>query len=88
MTKAQHTPGPWNCDQTVGFATFVGAEENPNIAAVHFKDTDEGKANARLIAAAPELYEALCDMISDRDCLSEATVDFAQRAIAKARGQS
>ena len=46
------------------------------------------KADANLIEAAPDMYEALCDMISDRDCLSEATVEFARKAIAKARGES
>ena len=45
-------------------------------------------ANANLIAAAPELYEALCDMVSDRDCLSKKTIEFAERALAKARGES
>ena len=44
-------------------------------------------ANARLIAAAPELLEALCDMVSDRAELSEATVQFAKAAIAKATGE-
>ena len=47
---------------------------------------EEAEANARLIAAAPELLEALRDMVSDRKCLSEATVNFARAAIAKATG--
>jgi len=47
-----------------------------------------GKANASLIAAAPELLGALCDMVSDRDCLSEGTINFARAAIAKAKGES
>lgn len=33
-----------------------------------------------------DLLEALRDMVSDRDCLSEATVKFAKAAIAKATG--
>ena len=44
----------------------------------------EARANARLIAAAPELLEALQDMVSDHECLSKPTIDFARRAIAKA----
>ncbi len=47
----------------------------------------EREANARLIAAAPELLEALQDMVSDRNELSEATVRFAKAAIAKATGE-
>ena len=34
-----------------------------------------------------DLYEALCDMVSDRACLSDATVRNAMRALAKARGE-
>jgi hypothetical protein len=48
---------------------------------------DEGKANTRLIAASPDLLEALRDMVSDRNQLSEATVSFAKAAIAKATGK-
>ena len=43
-------------------------------------------ADSKLIAAAPELLQALLDMVSDRDCLSDATVNNAKKAIAKALG--
>jgi hypothetical protein len=46
----------------------------------------EAEANARLISAAPDLLEALRDMVSDRECLSEATIAFAKAAISKATG--
>jgi hypothetical protein len=48
---------------------------------------EEKNANARLIAAAPEMYEALCDMVSDHEALSQATLDFARKVLAKARGE-
>ena len=48
----------------------------------------EGEKKALLISAAPDMYEALCDMVSDRDCLSKATVEFAEKALKKARGES
>ena len=45
------------------------------------------EAEARKLAAVDDLLEALQDMVSDRDCLSEATVNFARAAIAKAQGE-
>lgn len=51
------------------------------------RSEDETEANAHLIAAAPALYEALCDMVSDHKCVSEATLDFARQALAQARGE-
>ena len=61
MTKA-HTPGPW---ATYGEATFAGhkvVDKNKrSVAAFASNGTrpaDERNANARLIAAAPELLEA------------------------------
>jgi hypothetical protein len=53
------------------------------IARVMFHDHEDGAANARLIAAAPELLAALRDMLEQRgDYLATA-----QHAIAKATGQ-
>lgn len=54
MTK--HTPGPWryvdgyfDCDVWAGNKKVLSYERHP---------TDEDRANARLMAAAPELLEA------------------------------
>lgn len=66
----------WSARTGKGFAHTVGLSH----------DADE--ANARLIAAAPELLEALCDMVSDHEDLSEATLQFARAAIAKATGST
>ena len=49
--------------------------------------TEESIANARLIAAAPELYEAL-DRIWNGDGLTAEAKLAAQLALAKARGES
>ncbi len=49
----------------------------------------EAEANARLIAAAPELYEALEKIVREHDCTNpEATVRTARAALAKATGES
>ena len=55
MSEAKHTPGPWvaNCD-IYPVMVYRVSEEMEFVA-----NTGESKANARLIAAAPELLEAL-----------------------------
>jgi hypothetical protein len=92
MTK--HTPGPWEVSgfpKSEGFSILTGkgrcvAERYP--AAVSEKEGEEMEANARLIAAAPELLKA-CKaafvIIRDMDGEVENTVkDFVQQAIAHA----
>lgn len=51
------------------------------------RSREMARGTADLFAAAPDLYEALCDMVSDHACLSEATLQFARAAIAKAEGK-
>lgn len=63
MTKTSHTPGPWRItrDQTPGqFVTIdkVRDAHNSVICTLHVN----AEANARLIAAAPDLLEALHDL--------------------------
>lgn len=67
-----HTPGPWeNHGRTVYAGKSIvslavaeyDAERGPQYnLADHLKSDDEGLANARLIAAAPELLEA-CEAV-------------------------
>lgn len=95
MEEMKHTPGPWrigtappNGEQTIGTirgmmvavaTTGVGMEE-------------ETLANARLIAAAPELLEALCEMLAIVELMSplydkeQQQAQAARAAIAKAIG--
>lgn len=88
---SKHTPGPW----TRGWGNFVyqGAKFNPQqmgrlIATCEpssrtQKDWDQVFANARLIAAAPDLLEALEDLL---DAVPPAweCAERARDAIAKA----
>ena len=63
----KHTPGPWLIQQgdewTGGIVTLHGYNEDGTpiywTVASYNRQRDEAKANARLIAAAPELLEAL-----------------------------
>lgn len=50
-------------------------------------DAIETRANANLIAAAPDMYHALIDMIRDADSMGW-NVENAKAAIAKAEGKS
>ena len=65
-TQAKHTPGPWYVEQD-GDAWKINSDEC-GIALVHdpiaieLDRADEIEANARLIAAAPELLEALDEL--------------------------
>jgi hypothetical protein len=67
-----HTPGPWavvqKCDDSLcDIATEVGTLRQWNVASVN-KLRDEYRANARLIAAAPDMKEALRVLVLDVEC--------------------
>jgi ABC-type tungstate transport system permease subunit len=81
----QHTPGPWEVEVADSlYNTFYIVNES--------RDSDEvDQANARLIAAAPELLAALQDLVSEADHtggsvrhVSRYSTDVARAAIAKA----
>lgn len=64
MTKAQHTPGPWNVTKHEDCDAAIITAGHESLAFVYIDDNDKpateiNKADARLIAAAPELLEAL-----------------------------
>ena len=89
-----HTPGPWYAVDN-GHYIDINIRDgifSPSVASVapsKFLDGgDNSKANADLIAAAPDLLDALRDMVSDRSELREGTIAFARWAIAKAEGRS
>jgi len=59
--NTKHTPGPWSVcnDGHETQSTFlIGTNENPDVARI-YDITKEAPANAKLIAAAPELLAAL-----------------------------
>jgi hypothetical protein len=71
MSAAKHTPGPWKTGNDFVSADRDGrAERLFFIAPLIRRDSDawvEERANARLIAAAPDLYEALARIADMRD---------------------
>ncbi len=64
MRKSKHTPGPWTAYDAAAYGTSIkhGSMTGQCIAAVHLYQglsVETYAANVRLIAAAPELLEAL-----------------------------
>lgn len=55
MSEHKHTPGPWKYVKSIG----VYAGDKWEIVSFGSCSTEEGHANAQLIAAAPELLAAL-----------------------------
>ena len=91
---SQHTPGPWAVDgDDALWVNAIGREHEPVICDIVPRDadafTDEDEANARLMAAAPELLEACRDallVMSAHACPAPKTIAFIEAAIAKATG--
>lgn len=57
-TKTTHTPGPWEVSEGRGFRSIKASDGGHVIASDQGEFTGNWEANARLIAAAPDLLEA------------------------------
>lgn len=96
-TKAQHTPGPWSFREGKYGNVVI---ESPDSQPAHVATIDGGApnpraellANASLIAAAPDLLDALEWVLPSREecpkCRTLADPCVGHAAIAKARGES
>lgn len=61
------SPAPWKAVQ--GISLWVESSYGIGVADdIDTIDDETGEANARLIAAAPELYEALREIVADNKC--------------------
>ncbi len=87
-----HTPGEWEVDETVAtgaYGVWRGSDQICSVLTESFLVTDgpenraERDANARLIAAAPDLLEALRGVVRVADRATDE-FDAARAAIAKA----
>ena len=94
MSNQQHTPGPWDVATKAGDGGLVvrSSKSMHELCQIHssYKYKDAHKANARLIAAAPEILEALEDC--ERNMIISTQADMARldrirAAIAKAKGE-
>jgi hypothetical protein len=104
-TETKHTKGPWRASGgslTVPKCHVMSGNGKDSYALAHvFGESDtERMANARLIAAAPELLEALKGTVAELErmhehylkacrggCPTLACVEYAEAAIAKAEGR-
>ena len=91
----KHTPGPWTHE---GQGDITGIEDNGfgrgpvDVCSVYLRAVEgRHEANARLIAAAPDLLEALeycLDCLGDEFALPSDCQSTARAAIARARGEA
>ena len=80
---SNHTPGPWNHKEQWGYYKIHSEDEG--VSVVHGIDS-KSEANARLISAAPNMFDALqaiCDAFGDQDSL---LIDQCKAALNKAKG--
>lgn len=99
--ETKHTPGPWSCCQEEHGVPYLRVRgtvigERYKIANVLLDPycdspcaSEEAKANARLIAAAPELLEVAQEVLAD-DMLQYLPAEYVAKvraAIAKATGE-
>ena len=79
----KHTPGPWETSNgniwTEGEQVFVAMTMGVPIG--------DSLKNAELIAAAPEMYEALKNLENDNNIIPEHAWKLVQDAITKAEGK-
>ena len=99
MKEMKHTPGPWVCQTQANGSSIrhpVILSDDGAVATAQWCDnTQKTNANARLIAAAPELLEALNAVLRDYkavhcvgDLEMQPALFQAHAAIDKATGQS
>ena len=107
MSEHKHTPGEWFARKDEGWKGWSVADDAHTLIATvsdddeHLHDNEQDEANARLIAAAPDMLEALesfnhlvpelwGDMVVDGQMtliVDEDTIDAIKAAIKKARGE-
>lgn len=96
--ETNHTPGPWHvvktCDPSaLWHLAICGLRSTTDTRTTTIAMIRDSEANARLIAAAPELLEALEALVVQEDWHGEdvppeSPIGKARAAIAKARGQA
>lgn len=92
MSKTKFTPGPWRTEDR-GLKHVIVGSNNWQVGALR-QTPKLNRADAALIAAAPELYEALEKVIringstGGPEAVLKELKFIAEQALAKARGES
>lgn len=88
VEPAQHTPGPWHIGMNPG--PIIYGERGDQVANMcdGLYGDDENRANARLIAAAPDMLAVLLAIAEGEDYLTinQFQMDRVEAAIARATG--
>lgn len=90
--KPMHTPGPWRYSEPVVkfLSPLVWDERGWQVADCsgwHARPYEEKVANAHLIAAAPDLFEACLRCLDRDDIASDELGDLLRSAVSKAQGK-
>lgn len=89
MTEAKHTPGPWTVTGQKEYAYQIGigvvTDRGIDPIAAAYGDGEAAKANAQLIAAAPDLLAACQQMLSMTVARVPLTSPLRKAACARAR---
>ena len=91
MSEVKHTPGPWQWTQHFDPTISIYKDGFGTLARLYDSAAGTGKANARLIAAAPDLLEALVQFVDEfYGCYAdgEPAMIKARAAITKATGKT
>ena len=75
---SKHTPGPWAFKQHGGRIRIITADQGLTVAYTPEEQRADGwssQANARLIAAAPEMYEALQNIVANHQVMPDQTMN-------------
>lgn len=86
MKNAKHTPGPWEVSGRYNVSATFGVQYN---ASNHSATAEQLSANARLIAAAPEMLKALELVLNDNRLMNAMSREQSRAildAITKATG--
>ena len=93
-----HTPGPWRRGQEGNLRVYgPDATQDAGVLAEVIPHNGQQSANARLIAAAPDLLHCVSNVLAmaiksgwavSTDVTKRQAVDFMRTAIAKAEGRS
>lgn len=92
--ETKHTPGPWQANKWAPGYSISAPDSQYTVC--NLSDCNNAEANARLIAAAPDMLEACQQIINDSDMdaihgagrsVTHDAIDKVRAAIAKARGE-
>lgn len=88
MADSKHTAGNWTIGRTTEEKLEIYIDGNHRASVLPFgaKPTEEDEANAKLIAAAPDMLKALQFFLKDNDMglITQASETMARFAIKKA----